>query len=71
MGRHDAAAPVVEGPVEGPVEGVLPCGPNHPLPLGVLKAKTIKFSPPLPEWKRAAIDRLGFGPIEKVRAPPY
>ena len=36
------------------------------VPLGVLKAKTIGFNPPLPPWKRHAIDRLGFGPIEKV-----
>ena len=36
------------------------------VPLGVLKAKSIKFVPPLPDWKRSAIDRLGFGPIEKV-----
>lgn len=36
------------------------------VPLGVLKAKSIKFSPTLPDWKRAAIDRLGFGAIEKV-----
>ncbi|KAL1511617.1 hypothetical protein AB1Y20_006410 [Prymnesium parvum] len=35
------------------------------VPLGVLKAKAIKWAPPLPEWKRSAIDRLGFGPIEK------
>jgi monoamine oxidase len=31
------------------------------VPLGVLKAGTIRFEPPLPEAKRAAIDRLGFG----------
>ena len=36
------------------------------VPLGVLKAKSITFAPPLPVWKRAAIDRLGFGPIEKI-----
>ena len=36
------------------------------VPLGVLKAHTIKFSPPLPAWKREAVDRLGFGPIEKI-----
>ena len=36
------------------------------VPLGVLKAKTMKFSPALPAWKRAAVERLGFGPIEKV-----
>jgi monoamine oxidase len=31
------------------------------VPLGVLKAGTIRFDPPLPPQKRAAIDRLGFG----------
>jgi hypothetical protein len=36
------------------------------VPLGVLKAKTIKFAPALPAWKRGAIERVGFGPIEKV-----
>ena len=36
------------------------------VPLGVLKAGAIKFAPQLPSWKRDAIKRLGFGPIEKV-----
>ena len=36
------------------------------VPLGVLKARSICFSPPLPSWKCAAVERLGFGPIEKV-----
>ena len=36
------------------------------VPLGVLKAGAIKFAPPLPSWKREAVGRLGFGPIEKV-----
>lgn len=31
------------------------------VPLGVLKAGAIRFDPPLPTEKRAAIDRLGFG----------
>lgn len=31
-----------------------------------LQAKAIKFAPPLPRWKKDAIERLGFGPIEKV-----
>ncbi|KAF9891995.1 hypothetical protein FE257_002959 [Aspergillus nanangensis] len=34
--------------------------------LGVLKHQTIEFSPPLPDWKRGAIDRLGFGIMNKV-----
>lgn len=31
------------------------------VPLGVLKAGTIRFDPPLPEPKRTAIERIGFG----------
>ncbi|KAI9375977.1 flavin-containing amine oxidoreductase-domain containing protein [Aspergillus egyptiacus] len=34
--------------------------------LGTLKHRTVQFSPPLPEWKRGAIDRLGFGVMNKV-----
>jgi lysine-specific histone demethylase 1 len=39
------------------------------LPLGVLKAmpETVQFHPPLPEWKTKAIDRMGFGNLNKVR----
>ena len=36
------------------------------VPLGVLKAGTIAFDPPLPEQKRRAIERLGFGLLDKV-----
>jgi len=36
------------------------------VPLGVLKAGTITFDPPLSEAKRAAIARLGFGVLDKV-----
>lgn len=36
------------------------------LPLGVLKAGTVDFSPPLPESKQSAIDRLRMGNLEKV-----
>lgn len=36
------------------------------VPLGVLKSKQIIFEPELPEWKTAAIDRLGFGLLNKV-----
>lgn len=45
------------------------------LPLGVLKVaitenseqlNTVKFDPPLPDWKQAAIQRLGFGNLNKV-----
>lgn len=34
--------------------------------LGTLKHRTINFDPPLPEWKLGAIDRLGFGVMNKV-----
>ncbi len=36
------------------------------LPLGVLKARTVHFDPPLPPEKQAAIERLGMGSLEKV-----
>ncbi|XP_014771252.1 lysine-specific histone demethylase 1A isoform X1 [Octopus bimaculoides] len=43
------------------------------LPLGVLKdcvrgngVNAVQFSPPLPDWKTAAIQRLGFGNLNKV-----
>jgi hypothetical protein len=36
------------------------------LPLGVLKANTVEFNPPLPDWKKGAIDRLGYGLLNKV-----
>ncbi|XP_020572869.1 lysine-specific histone demethylase 1 homolog 3 [Phalaenopsis equestris] len=36
------------------------------IPLGCLKANTIKFSPPLPDWKESSIQRLGFGVLNKV-----
>ena len=36
------------------------------IPLGVLKAGTIAFDPPLPDQKQAAIERLGFGLLDKV-----
>lgn len=36
------------------------------VPLGVLKAGTIAFDPPLPDAKRNAIERLGFGLLNKV-----
>lgn len=36
------------------------------VPLGVLKAGTIEFSPPLPAAKRSAVDRLDMASLEKV-----
>ncbi|MCL7040059.1 hypothetical protein MKW94_016105 [Papaver nudicaule] len=36
------------------------------VPLGCLKAETIKFSPALPDWKSSSIQRLGFGVLNKV-----
>jgi Flavin containing amine oxidoreductase len=35
-------------------------------PLGVLKKGSITFSPPLPARKQEAIERLGFGLLNKV-----
>ncbi|KAJ4522696.1 hypothetical protein HRR75_001090 [Exophiala dermatitidis] len=35
-------------------------------PLGVLKNQSIQFDPPLPQWKRDAIRRMGFGLLNKV-----
>lgn len=35
-------------------------------PLGVLKAKSIKFEPSLPDWKEAAISDLGVGIENKI-----
>ncbi|KAJ0085775.1 hypothetical protein Patl1_09258 [Pistacia atlantica] len=36
------------------------------VPLGCLKAESVKFFPPLPQWKSLAIQRLGFGVLNKV-----
>lgn len=36
------------------------------IPLGVLKHGTIEFQPSLPSWKTKAIERLGFGVLNKV-----
>lgn len=35
-------------------------------PLGVLKSDMIDFDPPLPPWKQSAINRMGFGLLNKV-----
>ncbi|WVZ57448.1 hypothetical protein U9M48_007831 [Paspalum notatum var. saurae] len=36
------------------------------VPLGCLKAHTIKFLPSLPDWKLSCINRLGFGVLNKI-----
>jgi len=36
------------------------------VPLGVLKSRQIEFSPPLPDWKQKAMQRLGFGLLNKL-----
>lgn len=36
------------------------------IPLGVLKHASVEFDPPLPPWKLDAVDRLGFGVLNKV-----
>lgn len=36
------------------------------LPIGVLKAASVEFDPPLPSAKQSAIDRLGFGTLNKI-----
>lgn len=36
------------------------------VPLGVLKAGSISFLPPLPQRKQDAIARMGFGILNKV-----
>jgi lysine-specific histone demethylase 1 len=36
------------------------------VPLGVLKANKITFTPALPEWKTLCIQRMGMGMLEKV-----
>ncbi|WP_084478189.1 FAD-dependent oxidoreductase [Nocardia jejuensis] len=36
------------------------------VPLGVLKTDAVRFDPPLPQAKRQAIERLGFGTLNKI-----
>lgn len=36
------------------------------VPLGVLKHESVKFDPPLPNWKQKSIDSLGFGLLNKI-----
>ena len=41
------------------------------LPLGVLKARAVRFEPELPPWKADAIDRMGYGLLNKAPAAPH
>jgi Flavin containing amine oxidoreductase len=41
------------------------------VPLGVLKAGSIRFQPPLPPRKQDAIARMGFGILNKVSRMSY
>ena len=72
--RLGCAVSAVEVRADG-VEVVTAGGERHTgshvvvtVPLGVLKAGVIRFDPPLPGERRAAIERLGFGRFEKVAA---
>ena len=38
----------------------------YPVPLGVLKADTIKFVPPVPKRRQEAINNLEMGGFEKI-----
>jgi monoamine oxidase len=50
---------------------IFTCGPGDAVlvtvPLGVLKKGSISFEPPLPQRKLDAIQRMGFGVLNKVR----
>lgn len=52
--------------VETPVETISARAAIITVPLGVLKARTIDFDPPLPAPVMGAIERLGMGVAEKV-----
>ncbi|KAK7743676.1 hypothetical protein SLS62_010508 [Diatrype stigma] len=36
------------------------------IPLGVLKYNSVEFDPPLPSWKTDAVERLGYGILNKI-----
>ncbi|CAF2781514.1 unnamed protein product [Rotaria sp. Silwood2] len=36
------------------------------IPLGCLKTHSVAFMPPIPDWKQTAIDKMGFGLLNKV-----
>ncbi len=63
----------IKGDVRREVKVVTSCGDEFEgdavlvtVPLGCLKAETIRFEPQLPDWKLASIERLGFGLLNKV-----
>ncbi|CAK9230419.1 unnamed protein product [Sphagnum jensenii] len=63
----------IKGDVKREVKVVTSCGDEFEgdavlvtVPLGCLKAETIRFEPQLPDWKLASIKRLGFGLLNKV-----
>lgn len=63
----------IKGDVRREVKVVTSCGDEFEgdavlvtVPLGCLKAETIRFEPQLPDWKLASIKRLGFGLLNKV-----
>ena len=61
--RHDADGVVVETKDGEKIEGA---SVIVTVPLGCLKAGDITFSPPLGEMKSSAVQRLGFGNLNKV-----
>lgn len=74
--KHEAAVKrinyVAEG-LTGPARIDLEDGQSYhadcvvnTIPLGVLKHGNVEFNPPLPSWKTEAIQRLGFGVLNKV-----
>ena len=61
--RHDADGVVVETKDGEKIEGA---SVIVTVPLGCLKAGDVTFSPPLGEMKSSAVQRLGFGNLNKV-----
>ncbi|GHJ48203.1 hypothetical protein Cs7R123_55450 [Catellatospora sp. TT07R-123] len=70
--RLDHVVTQVVAQVGGPVRVVTGSGVYEAdkalitLPLGVLKHGSVTFDPPLPEAKRSAVTRLGFGALNKI-----
>ena len=61
--RHDANGVVVETKDGQQIEGA---SVVVTVPLGCLKAGDVKFSPPLGDMKSSAVERLGYGNLNKV-----